>query len=630
MNFLFIKKYPATLLLIVVNIAVFLGCYVRIGTFEDPVWTQGLLFSGAEFAPLTLDKEWYRLFTHLFLHGNFMHLFFNMYALFSVGNEVEQITGTKKFLWIYFLSGLTASLASLYFNLFTIGVGASGAIFGLFGYSLVVQIAEGRKSDHPVVPIVINFIVFLNLLCAKMLNADNSAHMGGLAGGLILGVISLFNTSFRVMKTEYLLFPVCVSLFFALPRYQVSYFNFFQKILHIEDSTSTIFSNEKLSDADLLKFFKNQYVEWDTARAMLDAHTYLPPALHSDTSRLKHYLALRKKEAGFRVNLIEKESYRYLDSIIWAQETMQPFMQLEHPLTMMRPIKLEEDSSTPSSHAERVQVWYNEEWEELPGPPGAYYLMGKRDSLGQWQGSVRDFYKNGMVQMKGSYINNKRDGVFLYYSDHNTYQSAGRYDHERAIGKWERFHDNGTLMSEEYYLDGYFMKNMWDSVGNQQVKDGIGTYTHYHANGVVAEEGEYKNGDKQGQWYGRHPNGQLHFEEFFNNGPLVSGRSRTLDGQTYVYDESSYYPMPEGGNGKLVEYLRQRVKELNPSVHGRVHLMFRVTTKSALTDFDVTKSVNEELDAKAIELIREGPKWIPAREHGNVKRTGWGSVSVEF
>jgi hypothetical protein len=174
------------------------------------------------------------------------------------------------------------------------------------------------------------------------------------------------------------------------------------------------------------------------------------------------------------------------------------------------------------------------------------------------------------------------------------------------------------------------MKNMWDSVGNQQVKDGIGTYTHYHANGVVSEEGEYKNGDKQGQWYGRHPNGQLHFEEFFNNGRLVSGRSRTLDGQTYVYDESSYYPMPEGGNGKLVEYLQQRVKELNPSVHGRVHLMFRVTTNSVLTDFDVTKSVNEELDARAIELIREGPKWIPAREHGNVKRTGWGSVSVEF
>jgi membrane associated rhomboid family serine protease/antitoxin component YwqK of YwqJK toxin-antitoxin module len=633
MNLSPLRKFPITLMLILSNVGVFLFCYYRIGTFEHSLWWQGLLFSGAEFAPLTLDKEWYRLFTHLFMHGNVMHLLFNMYALFSVGSEVEQVTGAKKFLWIYFLCGFTASLASLYFNLFTIGVGASGAIFGLFGFSLVVQLAESRKNDHPVMPIVVNFIIFLvvNLLFAKALNADNSAHMGGLAGGFILGTISLFNTSYRTMMAEYLLLPVCVSLFFALPRYPVTYFKFFQKVLNIEDSTSHLFKRKNISDEDFLNGFKRQYAEWDTARTMLDAHTYLPLELQSDTAKLKHYIALRKQEAAFRINLIEKESYRYFDSIAWVQEKVQPYTQLEHPLTMMRPIKKEEmpDSIPPFSY-DQVQVWYNDEWEELPGPPGTFYRIGQRDSLGQWQGPVRDFYKNGTVQMKGSYEDNQRDGVFLYYSDHNTYESAGRYDHESAVGKWERFHHNGNLMSEEYYRDGYFMKSMWDSVGNQLVKDGTGRYVHHYDNGVISEEGEYREGRKQGTWYGRHANGSMYFEEYFNNGRLVSGRSRTRDGQTYVYDESSFFPMPEGGNVQLVQYLTKRVNALNPTEHGRVHLLFRVTTNSVITDFDVVKSLNKELDAKAIEFIKEGPKWIPAREHGHLKQTGWGSVSVEF
>lgn len=616
----------------VINGVVFLYCYISIGTFTDPFWIQGLLFRGAEFAPLSLDKEWHRLFTHLFMHGNVMHLLFNLYALFSVGSEVEQITGTKKFLWIYFLGGFTASLASLYFNLFTIGVGASGAIFGLFGFSLVVQIAESRKNDHPVVPIIINFIIFLvvNLLFAKALNADNSAHMGGLAGGLILGVISLFNASYRTMKVEYLLLPVCVSLFFSLPRYPVTYFKFFQKVLTIEDSTALLFEKKNLSDAEFLKGFKKFYYAWDTAQAMLDALPYLPAELHADTSKLKRYIALRKVEANARINLIEKESYRYMDSIALAQEKMQPYMQLDYSLMMMRPIKNEKQDSLPPSQLERVQVWYNDEWVELPGPPGTYYRIGQRDSLGRWQGAVRDFYKNGSVQMKGVYHDNQRDGIFIYYSDHNTYQSAGRYDHERAVGKWERFHDNGTLMSEEYYIDDYFIKNMWDADGNQLVKDGFGKYEKRYSNGVVAEVGEYKEGRKEGTWYGRHANGSLYFQEFFNNGKLVSGRSRTPDGQTYVYDESSFFPMPEGGNVNLVQYLSKRVKALNSNEHGRVHLIFRVTTSSAITDFDVIKSLNKELDAKAIEFIKEGPKWIPAREHGHLKQTGWGTVSVEF
>ncbi len=478
-------------MLLAANVGVFIYCRYTIGTFDDPIWTQGLLFQGAEFAPLSLDKEWYRLFTHMFMHGNITHLLFNMYALFTAGGEVEQLAGTKKFLWIYFLSGITASLASLYFNYFTIGVGASGAIFGLFGYSLIIQLNESRKNSNPVFPIIINFLIFLgiNLLFAKALNADNAAHFGGLAGGAVMGISSLFYSSYRTLRAELLLLPVCLFLFIALPRYPVTYFKFFQKVLTVEDSTKALFNKKNISEENFVSFLKKYNHQWDTALILLKAHTYLPEVLHSDTFKLKQYISLRKQEGNFRILMMEKKSYRYLDSIELVQEQVLLYNQLDYALTQLRPIQIQKRDT---SYLIPKEVWYNEDWEELPGPPGSYYRKGMIDSLGKWQGPLRDYYSNDNVQMKGTYNNSQRNGVFIYYSDHNTYVSAGRYENERAVGKWENFHDNGMLKSEEYYLENYFMKTMWDSAGNVMVKDGEGIVVQHHPNGVISETGAYK------------------------------------------------------------------------------------------------------------------------------------------
>ncbi|MCW5910362.1 MAG: rhomboid family intramembrane serine protease [Cyclobacteriaceae bacterium] len=621
-----------TLSLILANLIVFVICRYSIGTFNDPVWTQGLLFSGAEFAPLTLDKEWYRIFTHMFLHGNLLHLAFNMYALFAAGSEVERITGPVKFLWICFLCGITASLASLYFNLFTIGVGASGAIFGLFGFSLVVQIAESRKEDRPIAPLITNFIIFLgvNLLYAKMLNADNAAHMGGLAGGLLLGAASLLNKSYQQIKAEYLLLVLSIAGFMMLPRYQVAYFNFFQSVLAVEDSARLLFQKKSLTDEDYLRNFKKYDLYWDSTRTLLDAQTYLPEALHQDTFRLRRYIDLRKEENNFRIQLLEKETYRYMDSIEWSQQQMQPYLQLDYVLTQLQSIRAPEEDTVSKPRVHPVKVWYNEEWEEIPGPPAAFYRLGQQDSLGRWQGPVRDYYNSGEVQMKGAYTDGRRDGVFLYYSDHSTYESAGRYNKEIPVGKWERFHRNGKLNSEEYFEPEYFMKNMWDSVGTPLVQNGEGMVKLYYGNGALSEQGEYRNGKKEGRWMGYHANGQTYFEEYFNNGQLVQGRSRTLNGQQFVYDGSSLFPIPEAGYPHLNQYLKEKVKQLNVAQHGQVKVWFRVTLNRVLTDFQIDKSLAPELDSLVIEWLRTGPQWLPARDHGHQMRSGWSTVTVEF
>jgi membrane associated rhomboid family serine protease len=624
----FLKRFPASIALVLGNVAVFVYLRIHIGTFADPYWTQGLLFNGANFAPLSLDHEWYRTFTHMFLHGNLMHLLFNMYALVAIGSEVEAVAGTRRFLWVYFLSGLTGSIASLQFNLFTIGVGASGAIFGLFGFALVLQIIEGRRQDRAIAPILVNFGIFLliNVLFAKALNADNAAHMGGLAGGLLMG-IGTWSPSWRV---QYVLLPVVLLVFFSLPRYQVRYFNFFQSVLSVEDEGSKLSGSRNMGDEEFLQGTKALLTKWDSTGMLLDNQTHLPEVLHRDTFNLRRYIDLRKKEARYRIDMIEKQTFRYYDSIELAQEQMRQFVQLSYPLVMLRPIPDKSSDSTSRPQLEMAQVWYNEEWEELPEPPGEFYRIGQRDSAGRWQGWVRDHYANGSLQMKGFYRNNLRDGIFLYYSDHHTYTSAGLYRKDVPEGKWETFHQSGRLKSEEYYRDGYFMKAMWDADGRQLVIDGEGRYEERYANGVIAEEGEYRNGKREGLWTGRHEDGTTHFEEYFQQGILIRGRSRASDGQTFVYDASSLFPMPEGGNIRLVEYLEQRVMELQPSEHGVVRVTFRVTTNRVLTDFVVDEGLTAELDSKAIEFIRSGPPWLPARDHGHLPRSGFARVSVTF
>lgn len=627
-----VRHRLVTLSLLFANLIVFAICWFVIGTFNDPAWTQGLLFNGAEFAPLTLDKEWYRVFTHMFLHGSFLHLAFNMYALFTVGSEVERITGPIKFLWIYFLCGITASLASLYFNLFVIGVGASGAIFGLFGFSLVVQIAESKKQDKPIAPLLINFVIFLgvNLLYAKTLNADNAAHMGGLAGGVILGGASLLNTSYKKVKAEYLLLALSIACFIALPRYQVRYFHFFQSVLAVEDSMRQVFRKPNLRDEDYLQYLKRYELYWDSTRMLLEQQTDLPETLHQDTFRLRRYLHLRRQENTFRMQMLERETYRYMDSIEWIQQQIQPYFQLDYVLNQLQPIQVEEEDTTSKPMLHPVKVWYNDEWEEIPGPPAAFYRLGQQDSVGRWQGPVRDYYRSGAIQMKGSYTNGRKDGVFLYYSDHNTYQSAGRYDKEIAVGKWETFHYNGKIKSEEYFEPEYFMKNMWDSLGVPLVQSGEGEVKLYYNNGSLAEQGEYRNGKKEGVWQGYHINGKLYFEEFFNNGHLIQGRSSTLDGQRFVYDGSSLFPIPEMGYPDLNNYLKEKTKALNPAQHGQVKVWFRVTLNGVLTDFQVDKSFAPEQDALVIEWLKNGPAWLPARDHGHYMRSGWTTVTVEF
>ena len=141
----------------------------------------------ALFGPLVESGEYWRLFTVALVHGGLTHLFFNMFSLLVLGNPIEAALGKARFLVIFFISLLTGSLASIYLNSAPhVSVGASGAIFGLFG----AFIALGKRLNQGARDIYV--IVGLNFVLGFVLGGvDWRAHLGGLIGGYLATTVLL-------------------------------------------------------------------------------------------------------------------------------------------------------------------------------------------------------------------------------------------------------------------------------------------------------------------------------------------------------------------------------------------------------------------------------------------------------
>lgn len=153
-----------------------------------------MLAWGADFGPSTLiDGEVWRMFTNLFLHWGILHLLLNMYCLATAGPIVERLFGHVGFAGLYVLSGLGGSIASLCYHPTVISAGASGAIFGVFGALLgFLLIRENEIPEAKFRPMAGGALAFLGYNLVFGLGAegiDMAAHLGGLAVGLVCGLL---------------------------------------------------------------------------------------------------------------------------------------------------------------------------------------------------------------------------------------------------------------------------------------------------------------------------------------------------------------------------------------------------------------------------------------------------------
>lgn len=185
--------------LIGINILVFLLMLVTGAGLWEP-GTDVLIKWGANYKPITIGGEWWRLLTCIFVHIGIVHLLLNMYALFMIGNYLEPMLGRLRFTTAYFCTGIMASLASLWWHQEPIvSAGASGAIFGIYGLFLALLTTNlipnsARKALLQSIGIFVLYNIMYGLRSKAV---DNSAHIGGLLSGLAIGYVY-----FSTLKTD--------------------------------------------------------------------------------------------------------------------------------------------------------------------------------------------------------------------------------------------------------------------------------------------------------------------------------------------------------------------------------------------------------------------------------------------
>ncbi len=324
------EGYFITPILININILVFILMLVSGASILQPD-NEVLLFWGANFRPYTLEGQWWRLFTACFVHIGIIHLLLNMYALLYIGMLLEPILGKTRFLAAYLLTGIGASLVSLWWNDFIISAGASGAIFGMYGVFLALLTTNLLEKTEKKT-FLTSILVFIGYNLANGLKGnsgvDNAAHIGGLLSGLVIGYAfvpslkSFENTKLKMSTIAILLvtisisgYALCTTLPNDIPRYEEAMKRFVtleQMALEVYKLPESTSKEEILTEID-----ERGIYYWEECLDLLKSfeNSNLPDAIKTRNHKLKQYCELRIKSYETIYKTIEEDTDKYQDQI---------------------------------------------------------------------------------------------------------------------------------------------------------------------------------------------------------------------------------------------------------------------------------------------------------------------------
>jgi membrane associated rhomboid family serine protease len=178
-----------TYTLIAINVIAFLAegnITATGGGLGNSVYQKGALLGSSELTPFAgqgvAHGQWWRIVTGGFLHENLIHIGFNMYVLYVLGQMLEPALGSLKFAVVYGVSLLTGSLGALIVSPHSLTVGASGAVFGLMGAAAV----ETRARQIPLMQSGVGGLILINLIISFTIPGISwGGHIGGLIGGAL-------------------------------------------------------------------------------------------------------------------------------------------------------------------------------------------------------------------------------------------------------------------------------------------------------------------------------------------------------------------------------------------------------------------------------------------------------------
>jgi rhomboid protease GluP len=193
--------YPLATYVLLAVIGAFFAVQMMLNA-ED--YVPGLVRLGADSAILVKQGQYWRLITSIFLHGGFLHVAVNCYFLYVLGVFFNKLIGNARFLTLFFVSGLVGSLASVFISGAPLSVGASGALWGLFGLSAALIIKpteflpdEVRQNLRNIT--VINLALNVGISFAVPM-IDKWAHFGGGFGGLLVGLAFVYEPKYQARQ----------------------------------------------------------------------------------------------------------------------------------------------------------------------------------------------------------------------------------------------------------------------------------------------------------------------------------------------------------------------------------------------------------------------------------------------
>jgi rhomboid protease GluP len=183
-----------TVVILLINAALYVATvlysYKSSGSIGFDLDTNTLRLFGAKDPSIILYGEWWRLITAGFLHGGLLHILMNSWVLFDVGAQMEETFGTSRYLVVYFISTITGYLASLWWAPNVASIGASAPIMGLVGAMIAHSVRDRSSYGAALRKMYTRWVIYILIFGLVLSGIDNAAHIGGLAGGFVVGYIA--------------------------------------------------------------------------------------------------------------------------------------------------------------------------------------------------------------------------------------------------------------------------------------------------------------------------------------------------------------------------------------------------------------------------------------------------------
>jgi rhomboid protease GluP len=302
--FSFRKNFRITPGIIIVNVFIFIIMLLSGVSFINPKSIE-LMQWGANFRSNVLQGEWWRLLSACFLHAGIFHILFNMWALFDIGFFLERMIGSWRFLFAYLIAGLAGSMNSIAWHFATPSVGASGAIFGMFGLFLALLTTNILEKGfrNAMLKSIAPMILF-NLLIGTSAMIDNAGHIGGLLAGLMCGY--LYAWHYKNPKNQW------INIFsFVLPTILIitSGFIIHKKLPNTYLKYQTILKNVERLEKDASG--EEKQIPYDASNATLIWDKAIQEIAKTKTMKLNNQMNFHNERVLFYLQKRKQRAYLF-------------------------------------------------------------------------------------------------------------------------------------------------------------------------------------------------------------------------------------------------------------------------------------------------------------------------------